>query len=185
MRPIANFFFCALLTGLVAPARGAEDAVHPSVYVDKGACPGEGCTYGQWRVLKETPLRALPDVTSKVVTTCRAGSAVSASTGEVHTVAGKFTVKKKHGPFVPGDVLWVYTYLGEGSFKIWFGGRFMEQDLNFSPWGGSGGSRCEVEGRCWGKMDKELDSVWWIRIENADGVAGWTREGENFDTGEE
>lgn len=184
MRQIAIPLFCALLTGLGTPARGAEAPVHPSVYIDKGACPGEGCTYGQWKVLKETPLRAQPDVNSKVVTTCRVGSTVSASTGEVHTVAGKFSVKKKHGPFVPGDVLWVYTYLGEGSFKIWFGGRIMELDLNFSPWGGSGGPRCEVEGRCWGELDRELDSAWWIRIENADGVTGWTREAENFDAGE-
>lgn len=184
MRQVAILLFCALLTGLGAPARGAEESVHPAVYVDTGACPGEGCTYGEWKVLKETPLRALPDTTSKIVTTCRVGSAVSASTGEVHTVAGKFTVRKKYGPFVPGDIIWVYNYLGEGSFKIWSGGKFVEQDLGFSPWGGSAGSRCEVERHCWGELDKELDSVWWIRIENTDDVSGWTREGENFDAGE-
>ena len=181
MRRLAILLISSLIAGLAAPARGAEESVHPAVYVDKEACPGEGCTYGTWKVLKESPLRARPDMTSRVVTTCRIGSAVSAATGEVHTAAGEFTVTKKQGAFVPGDIIWVYSYLGEGSFKVWFGGRFMDQDLGFSPWGGSGGSRCEVERFCWGQLKRELDMVWWVQIKNVDGVTGWTRETGNFD----
>ncbi|HEV8700627.1 MAG TPA: hypothetical protein VGV60_05075 [Candidatus Polarisedimenticolia bacterium] len=164
-----------------APRAGAEEPRHPAIYVDKGACPGEGCTYGTWKVLKDTELHALPGKASKVVAKCRPGSEVLASTGEVHTVAGEFTVKKKYGAFVPGDTLWVYTYLGEGTFKVWFGGRFTEQDLGFSPWGGSGGSRCEVERFCWGELKRTLEMEWWIQIQNSDGVTGWTREAGSFD----
>jgi hypothetical protein len=182
---VAPVLIASFVAALAAsPAPGAGESVHPSIDVDKGACPGEGCRYGTWKVLKETELRALPERTSKIVATCRPGSEVLASTGEVHTAAGEFRVTKKQGAFVPGDVIWVYTYLGEGSFKVWFGGRFMDQDLGFSPWGGSGGSRCEVERFCWGELKSELDMVWWVRIKNVDGVTGWTRETGNFDPGE-
>jgi len=168
-----------------APASTAGEPAHPPVYVDEGACPGEGCTYGPWKVEKATELHALPDKSSKVVATCRPGSEVQALTGEVRTVAGEFTVKQKHGAFVPGDILWVYTYLGEGTFKVWFAGRFTEQDLNFSPWGGSGGTRCEAEPRCWGELKKALDMEWWVRLKMADGVTGWSLEGEDYKTGDE
>jgi hypothetical protein len=101
-------------------------------------------------------------------------------TGEVHTIPSRFVVKKPHAPYKPGDVLWIYTYQGEGFFKVWFKGRMYVEDLLFSPYGGSGGPRCEATDQCWGEMDKRLDSVWWIKIRLAGGRTGWTNEGENF-----
>jgi hypothetical protein len=158
--------------------------VHPSIFIDDPACPGEGCSLeGKWKVQKETILRAKPDSKSKVVGKCRVGSEVAALTGQVHTVAGKFTIKKKHEHFSPGDVIWVYTYLGEGEFKIWFDGKFSEEVLGFSPWGGSAGSRCEVAKECWGELERKLKFTWWVQIQNADGVMGWTHEVGNFGSG--
>jgi len=175
---------CLFFVLAFAPRLNAENPGHPSVFLDVGACPGEGCSYGKWKVQKETVLRARPNIESNVVGKCSVDSEVTALTGEVHTVAGKFTVKKKQGTFVPGDVIWVYTYLGEGYFKVWLNGKFTEQKLGFSPWGGSAGSRCEVERSCWGELEQELNFKWWVQVQNTDGVIGWTHEGNNFSSGD-
>jgi hypothetical protein len=178
-----RYLACLLFLLTFVSRLNAEGPLHPLFFVDDGACPGEGCSYGRWKVEKETVLRAQPDPNSKVVSKCRVGSEVAALTGQVHAAAGKFKVKKKHEDFSPGDIIWVYTYLGEGFFKVWFNGKFSKQDLGFSPWGGSAGSRCEVEWYCWGKLEQELKFTWWVQVRNVDGVVGWTHEASNFHFG--
>jgi hypothetical protein len=179
-----RYLACLLFLLTFVSRLNAEGPLPPSFFVDDGACPGEGCGYGKWTVDKETVLRAQPDLNSNAVGKCRAGSEVVALTGQVHTVAGMFKVKKKHGNFGPGNIIWVYTYLGEGYFKVWFDGKYFEQDLGFSPWGGSPGTRCEVERYCWGELEQHLNFTWWIQIRNVDGVVGWTPEANNFRFGD-
>lgn len=160
------------------------DVPPPAIYVDKGACPGEGCGYGDnWKVKKDTALLAEPDDRSKKVGNCNKGSEVLAETGEVHTKRGEFKVKKEHGQFKPGDTLWVYTYYGEGFFKVWVNGEFKNLELSFSPWGGSPGARCEsAPSLCWGELKEKLEFSWWVQIKTPNGVTGWTRRTDNFDT---
>jgi hypothetical protein len=152
----------------------------PRFFVDKGACPFECCQYGRWKTEKTTRLYQRPDIRSKQVASVRAGSRVTALTGEVHTVPSRFLVKKAHERYKPGEVIWVYTYQGEGFFKVWYKGRMYTEELVFSPYGGSTGTRCEEEKTCWGELDKELNSIWWIKVRSADGRVGWTNAGGNF-----
>ena len=63
-----------------------------SIFVDTGACPGEGCGYGTWVTVRETSLRAAPDLESAIVVALSGGVIVEAVTGEVHTVPGRFVV---------------------------------------------------------------------------------------------
>ena len=35
------------------------------------------------------------------------------------------------GKYRPGNVLWVYTPLGEGFYKVWFRGKMYEEALEF------------------------------------------------------
>jgi len=162
------------------PIRTYAQAQHPVFFVDRGACPFECCTYRRWKTEKTTTAYARPDTSSKRVGRFLAGTRVVALTGEVRTVAGRFVVKKTHEKYKPGDIIWVYTYYCEGLFKIWFKGKMSDEDLGFSPYGGSGGKRCEEAGQCWGELDKELRMTWWIKIKSADGWVGWTNQGENF-----
>jgi hypothetical protein len=120
----------ALLRGV---ATGADSP--PAVFIDKGACPFECCTYRAWNVKADTVVRAKPDKTAKVVGLLKAGAIVEAITGEVHSSPAVFVVKQPHAGYKPGDVLWVYTYLGEGRFKVWRNGAMHEEDLGFSPHG--------------------------------------------------
>ena len=178
----SGFFTSSILVVLISLFPGISHAqpIHPPIYIDKGACPFECCAYGPWKTEKETVLFAWPDKKSERIGKCVAGSPVIALTGEVHTVAGRFLVKRTWKKYKPGDILWVYTYTGEGNFKVWDDGRFVEMQLGFSPYGGSSGSRCEVEKECWGELDKKLEMTWWVKIKNADGVIGWTDEWDHF-----
>jgi hypothetical protein len=153
----------------------------PEFYIDKGACPGECCTYREWTVQKVMATYARPDLNSARVGNLRAGTKVIALTGEVHTIPSRFVIKKAYEKYQPGDILWVYTYIGEGHFKIWFKGKMYQEALGFSPYGGSPGERCETSVEyCWGELDRKLRMTWWIKIKSKDGRIGWTNQGENF-----
>lgn len=153
----------------------------PAVYVDKGACPFECCTYKEWKTNKTTVAYAKPEMRSRVVGKFMAGSRVVALTGEVRTIPSKFTVTKAHGKYIAGDVLWVYTPLGEGFYKVWFRGLMNETQLDYvdGPYEQSF-PRCDETPECWGALDRPLRVEWWIKIKSADGWIGWTNRAGNF-----
>lgn len=90
---------------------------------DGCACPFECCTYRAWNTKADTVAYAKPDANAKVVGLLKAGGTVEAITGEVHATPVRFVVKKAHAEYKPGDVLWVYTYLGEGNTQSVAGWR--------------------------------------------------------------
>ncbi len=97
----------------------------PEVFVDKGACPFECCTYRDWIVKADTPVLDSIDG-KKVVGSARVGERITGISGEVHTMPGKVTVSSPHGKFKTGDELYILTYLGEGIYKIWTNGTVSE-----------------------------------------------------------
>ena len=162
-------------------AVAAEGDLHPSQFVDDGACPFECCTYREWRVERETVLHAAPQVDSRFVGRLKPEETVDALTGQVVTTPARFIVKRDHDRFRRDDSFWVYTYLGEGYFKIWRDGSMQEEQLDFSPYGGTGGDRCQESERvCWGQLDRPLKMTWWIKLRDRRGIEGWSSEQENF-----
>ena len=149
-------------------------------YIDQGACPFECCVYRTWNTESDTIVYAKPDMNSKVVGHLKRGTAVEAITGEVHSSPVRFIINKPHDPYEPGDVLWVYTYLGEGHFKVWRNGRIEEEDLGFSPYGGSPGSRCENKEQCWGELEQDLEFIWWVKVRSKEGWEGWSNQPQHF-----
>ena len=171
---------CTVLAiGLVVLA--ASSAVAQGVFIDKGACPGEGCTYGErWVARSVVELLKAPDSTTPIIATVKSGEAVRTVTGEVHTIPGRFVVYRRHEEFQPGDEVLVYTYLGEGVFRIRHNGQLKETDLDFGPGGGSSGKRCEVQARCWGTLQEELQFTWWVLVRTPAGTEGWVRDTAGF-----
>jgi hypothetical protein len=153
----------------------------PAIYIDKGACPFECCTYRRWKTEKTTIAYARPDKRSRRIGKFRAGSNVNALTGEVRTMPGKFVIIKAHEKYKPGDVLWVYTPLGEGFYKVWFKGKMYQEGLEYmsGPFEQSY-PRCEETPECWGKLEKDLQIEWWVKIKGSNGIVGWTNQAENF-----
>jgi hypothetical protein len=177
----------ANLTRVVALVLGVAVVV-PSVangqdrvFIERGACPGELCGYGVWRAVADVPVRESRDVSGPIRDTIQAGELVCALTGEVHTIPGRFVVKREHGRYAPGDTIVVYTPRSEGSFLVEFDGEQFEEGLGFSPWGGSPGKRCELGAHCWGELEEELQFEWWIRVDNLSGVVGWIQGIEGLD----
>lgn len=152
----------------------------PARYIDKGACPFECCIYRAWNAKKDTIFHAHPDKASKVIGIVEMGTTVEAITGEVHSSPVRFVVKKPHAEYTPGDILWVYTYLGEGHFKVWRNGVMQEENLGFSPYGGSPGARCENNEQCWGELEAELNFSWWVKLRSSEGWQGWSYQPEHF-----
>jgi hypothetical protein len=153
-----------LLFLLAFPAFGSEP---PKVFVDKGACPFECCTYRQWNVTAETPLFDKVSGTTEIAKAKR-GETVQGLTGEVHTVPSKVKIKiDPHGEpstteVKDGDTVYVLTYSGEGFWKVWKDGRVV--DGVFQSW------------------DKKENpkSTWWVQIKLKNGKTGWTKETAHF-----
>lgn len=153
----------------------------PALYVDKGACPFECCTYRKWKTEKTTIAYARPDKKSGTVGSFKAGSRVVAITGEVRSSPGSYVILKAHGKYKPGDVLWVYTPLGEGFYKIWFKGKMYQEELEYmsGPFEQSS-PKCEETPECWGKLKTEMRVEWWVKIKSSNGWVGWTNEADHF-----
>ena len=115
-----------------------------------------------------------PEINSKVIFTIKPGTNVEAITGEVHVTAGIFRVKKEFSRYKPGDHIYIYTYYGEGYFKVWFNGKYYEEEFDFSPYGSS------KSNSILGDFIKEPVSIWWVKIQTQSGQIGWSNCADNF-----
>lgn len=160
----------------------------PKVYIDKGACPFECCTYRQWSVLDDTVLFDHASGTRPVARLSR-GQSVTAVTGEVHLVPTPMKVVFAHGRFHVGDQAYLLTNEGEGMVKVWLKGTISEEDVWFvgdskwQDWGDAGGKRmtcAHPSKQCWGRIGEPPDAEWWILIKTPDGKLGWTTDHDHF-----
>ena len=173
---------------------GRRDTVAPdqnALFVDRGACPFECCTYGTWRADSAVQLRASPDSSAAVVANVAAGTTVTATTGEVHVKPGVFVMTRgeraysldRSAPPTPGDsfkvgdTLLVYTPRGEGAFKVRLAssnGPMFELMLADSSTGCAGANACN------GRLLSRPVSTWWANIRTPDGTSGWTTDTRHF-----
>ena len=177
----AKIILAVLFLSSAATSALFAQAKAPAVYVDKGACPFECCTYRAWRTEKNTVAYASPHKGSKRVGMFKAGTRVVGLTGEVRTKPGTFKITKAHEKYRPGDTLLVYTPLGEGFYKVWFKGRMFQEELDFmsGPFEQSL-PRCNETPACWGTLEKQMEIDWWVKVRSRDGWVGWTNQTENF-----
>lgn len=183
MRSIA---FLLLLALPVASVFAGESP--PKIYIDKGACPFECCTYRDWTVTADTALYDKPG-SREIVDTARKGEIVKGVTGEVHLHPTPFTVAFEHGRFHVGDTAYLLTYKGEGIYKVWLDGAISEEPLYFingwglQDWGYKGGKRltcAHPSAECWGRIGGDTRSDWWVLIRTPRGKQGWTKEYSHF-----
>lgn len=177
-----------------AGGRSSAAATPPTVsdmFVDRGACPFECCTYGAWEATGVATLRAEPDSSSPVVATVARGDRVTAVTGEVHVFPGRFVLDRAArgyrigasappepaDSFARGDTLGVYTYRGEGAWKVRRAGSDAALVDLMLAYPGTG---CERDGRCDGSFLRMPRSTWWIRIRASSGATGWTADAQAF-----
>lgn len=169
-----------LVLGLGCYRASAGEGHPPRALVDHGACPFECCHYGRWTTDGKVRAYARANAASPTVAWLVAGSQLSALDGFVRTSGQPFQVQRAHAGYRPGDVLMVYTYLGEGFFRVWHAGQWRDEDLGFSPYGGATGVRCTDRARCWGSLSAPLRVDWWVRARLADGRIVWVRGDDRF-----
>jgi hypothetical protein len=155
-------------------------------FEDAGACPFELCTYGDWTARRAVVVRQERRLGSPIVFRVARGEKVTAITGVVITLeAGRVRFRVRHemdsrtGRLVvmPGQILYLLTYQGEGFTKAWFGGRLYDE-LDGTEFFNAA---CEDDpGRCAGRIVVQPRREWWAQLRNAAGQVGWTNEAETF-----
>jgi hypothetical protein len=144
------------------------------VFVQRGACPFEGCVYRQWLATADTALHREPNDNSDVVTTVRAGESVFARTGEVHILPLRGIVVRSIGGFRAGETVYRLSYHGEGTWDVWYNGRVVEA-FNMDYW-----SRDPVLDFGPDAND-EHQGTWWVLIQRSNGETGWSSEADSFE----
>lgn len=168
-----------LALGAITPAMAAA----PEELLDRDVCPFECCSYGDWIVLGNTPLFASPEPTATTIAQLHKDDHVIGLTGDVYVqqpgrvvVTRPYTSNESRQHYAAGDELWVYTYQGEGFYKVWFADRFYSEEIPFM----AGWDSCEEDDICWGKVVQTPKSHWHVQIKSNDGVKGWSHRPDLF-----
>ena len=162
-------------TSSPAPAeqqKTESTAAPPSTFKDEGACPFEGCIYRQWKTQESTTVHEQPEDGSAVIFSLKPGEWVTAVTGFVLTSEPGIFEFRQDGKtaerfvkFSKGAKVYVYTPYGEGVYKAWFNGQFIDFDLPSAEDG---------------EWVKEPKFLWWVHLRNSKNQEGWTSETGHF-----
>lgn len=162
-----------IFSGLFFISAGHILAQGPRVpYKDVGACPFECCTYRGWVANKDTIIYKEMRERSAVAFRVKKRERVTGVTGVVITTkAGQVKALKSFTnssgvQIKANDIFYLLTYRGEGFYLTWYKGKEFEDEAY-------------DQGNM--KVLNGPDAVWWVKIKNRRGQAGWTRLPENFD----
>ena len=158
--------------------------VKPKFYVDKDVSLVNCCQYMTWKGKERINVYERADKKSEVIGTFGIGEQVKPLIVEAHVVPSRFVVHRNHtsyegNKYKPGDVLWVFTYLGEGYFKVCFEGKLYMENLGFTYfWYKTEGFKRKRNG--WGELDNDLRIIWWLKLKGDSGLSGWSDDISNF-----
>jgi hypothetical protein len=174
-------------------------------FVDKGACPFEGCVYRDWKVKAHVIAYQTWDdrAPAAEVFAAEPGETVTAMTGVVLvTSAGRARIRRQitvptlisqqfprqrpseRVPVLPGTMVYLLTSHGEGFFTAWVNGVLVDFDttnLEQPKTAGAGYSGCARTQTCDGEVLEYPRRTWWVQIRNAAGQIGWTDQSQVFD----
>jgi hypothetical protein len=148
-------------------------------YVDRDACPFEGCAYREWTARKSAIVYDTWEEKRRQVARISVGEKVTGLTGVVITFRPGVIRMDRDLPeqhLTRGDTILTYTYKGEGFAAVWFKGIFYSEfDISFTKWpdgGGCGGAHCAATYTDLGKI------TWWAQVRLSSGRMGWVDMGE-------
>jgi hypothetical protein len=159
---LSGFLLLGMLVSSVIAAQTPVEKKPPNVYIDKGACPFECCTYREWVARTGVTLLDSPNG-KKVVGQIKKGEKVLALTGEVHSVPLRVTAKDDYpdAGVKAGETIYILHYEGEGYWTAWHDGRVISIE-NFS------------------EEAKQPKATWWVKLKTRTGTIGWTVSHGNF-----
>jgi len=144
-------------------AHSAEELKPPNIFVDKGACPFECCTYREWVARTDLTLLVTPDG-KKVVGQIKKGEKVLAMTGEIHSVPLQIVSPHDYpdAGVKAGDTMYLLHYVGEGFWKVWHDGKLVE--IGDLP-----------------QKGLKPKTTWWVELKTTAGIVGWVIDRHNFE----
>ncbi len=183
LKLMRSFFVFFLFTNLLFAMKGvAATGPAPSPYEDNGACPFECCTYREWETREDVSLLTDPKVDASVISKIPKLTKVRAITGKVVTTRpGQFRVTVGRQSYKNNDIIYIYTYLGEGVYRTWYKGEMLDLDLGCCSDGSIPNCYTKNDIDCWGKIIINPVSTWWAQIETVDRHVGWTKDTDKFD----
>jgi hypothetical protein len=159
-------------------------------FTDDGACPFEGCQYGEWTAGARVVARRDANINSPVVFAIQSGEKITTLSGkvitrqlgivkmlkrvvfdEVETGTVPYTSLKVEVP--AGAVLYLLHEEGEGYSLYWYNGATHSQDLY-------------AETVHKGNDDFPWDVIslprteWWVNVKNHNGRTGWVLNPRDF-----
>jgi hypothetical protein len=157
----------SLCFGLTLLSGGETTPPHP--FIDKGACPFEGCTYREWTATKRITLYDVPKG-KHAVGHLGPGEHVVGITGEVRSIPLRVVATSNHPDpedqrrvlIKKGEPYCVLHYLGEGTWLVWHRGKLTTIE-NFSESG------------------PFPNAIWWVKVKTSEGLVGWAISDHNFD----
>lgn len=142
------------------------------------ACPGEGCSYGEWMACDSVRVYGATDPSAGVIEWLTTDEPFVVETGTVIVRRPGAILVKRRTPqhtvgeagyyFEPGDTVFVLNYLGEGFFDVSHRGQTLEAEV-FWPWD----SWHPAEDHEYtGEVLQDVQTEFWVSA-NTDDVTGW------------
>ncbi len=137
----------------------------PIPFVDDYPCPFECCNYDEWRVVRETPVRAYPDASAIITSVIVVGDVVDARDSVVITrMAGAARILRRTTlggvSLAQGETIYLLRPTLEGRELFWHAGR--TYDAQIAP---PTGAAVEVL--------RQPKYQWWVEVKPKDAPAGW------------
>jgi len=152
MRTLPHVGLLLVLTTNLAFSQ--QRSVPPKVYVSKGACPFECCTYRNWTARLSLSLLDQPG--GRFIARIGDGEQVLAMTGEVHAKPLRFRVTRdgSYDDGVPtGSIVYLLHPVGEGFWLVWFQGKA----VRINP----------------GSVGPVFSYQWWAKVKTRSSQIGW------------
>lgn len=146
----------------------AEELVLP--FIVKNSCPFEGCTFGEWEVLKNTKVFRNPKSDSPVTGELVVGTKADIVTGLSYVTPGEAIVTGKpysHEDLIdPKKKIYILDYIGEGYSQIFQNGNFINTKIAREK------NQCKETSNwryCWVKVLRPPIIKWWVQVKGM----GW------------
>ena len=170
---------------MLVAACGRTERVGPPIPFDEpGACPFQCCTYREWSVDWGTDIRTDKRDDASVAFHVNLNDTVTALTGVVTTTKiGRATASRQVNvganrvPVAAGQPIYLLRSVGSGDWKIWMNGKTDEQYVGSPAYCASGK---QTSDECALTVLEQPTTVWWVKVRDAQGREGWTREVDHF-----
>jgi len=157
-----------VLLALIGGCAGLGSYPFELPYVEQDACPFECCTYGEWTASAPLYVTGTPDVDATVLREVAPGETFTALGGSVYVLEpGTAVVREGRNRFAAGEHLWVFSYVGEGVWNVWYEGNLVEVPMLQDPAAKGDPEQPAVV------LEKPPRTRWWVEIQDEDGNHGW------------